>query len=664
MLHADPRAVTARTIAGAAVMMTLAALPAAAVPAKESRAPLPPSLEEILSLNTFGAATWSNDGRRLAFVVNHPDTADNSTQAEIWLWEAGADTARRLTRYARPDLSPTFSPGGDTLAFISTRGSGEPKPAIWMMSLRGGGDPWSFGTFDEGLSEVQWSPDGRTLAYVEIDTLPKRVAEWRKKRWDPTVENERLQYPRLWTLEIATGKKRRLTTGAQYVWYVRWSPDSKRIACLTSPTGRPDDGNRTDIAIFTADGGDARKLGVIGSAFAWSPDGRSIAWAAGADTALQVQKSELWIAPIAGGGKPVALTADFDGEAEAPCWSAGSDTVHFHAAIGVTSMLASASVRTRHVVLSTDRRGEAGAMTASRAGRVAWVESHADRPDELHVADHPRLAGRAVTGLHAHFARRACSIPVTVSWTSDDGTKVEGLLFRPVGARPDAALPTLVQLHGGPYGDRGTIGFQTWAQYFASQGYQLFFPNFRSSGGYGTAFMLRKRSDWGQQDWRDVQSGIDSLVRRGLADGNRLGVFGRSYGGYLSAWAITQTRRFDACVTIATIVNLPALFGQSDIKKYRAFEFEGRPWETPENWKRSSPMTYIENVRTPTMIVGFDEDARTPLAQARELHAALETLGVPNAFVHYPREPHTPREYRHRLDMFLRMKAWFDRWIH
>jgi len=290
------------------------------------------------------------------------------------------------------------------------------------------------------------------------------------------------------------------------------------------------------------------------------------------------------------------------------------------------------------------------------------VQSSSDRPDELHLADHPRLPGHAITAFNAEVSGRALATTREFTWTSDDGTRVGGVVLRPHGARP-GRLKTLIWLHGGPYSDRADLGFQAWGQYFASRGYQVFMPNFRSSGGSGTAFMVRARADWGGQDFRDVETGIDSLVRAGFADGDRLGVYGRSYGGYLTSWAITQTDRFDAAVAIAPIADLASLYGQSDVQQYRAFEFQGKPWETPELWQRSSPITHIASVRTPTLVVGFDEDRRTPIAQAYELYRALLGLGVPTEFVHYPREPHVPREYRHRADQYLRMAAWFDRWV-
>ncbi|HYM82051.1 MAG TPA: S9 family peptidase [Candidatus Limnocylindria bacterium] len=619
-------------------------------------------IEHALTLNTFADLAWSADGLRLAFVVTSVDTAENTTNQDLWMVDLAADRTSRLTRHARPDLSPTFSPSGDTIAFVSNRGTGDDaKSAIHLLSLHGG-EPWAFGSYDEAVSEVRWSPDGRHLAYVKVDTLSKSAREWHKKKWDHVVEDEILQFPHLWVVEIATGKQRRLTSGPQHVWYARWSPDSRRIAYLTRPTGKPDDANLTDIGVVAIEGGPERKLGVIGGAFAWSPDSRWIALATGADRDQHVQKSDLWVVPAAG-GKPRNLTHTFDEDARDPAWNPTSDTLFFHVAAGARTMLATVARAGGPVELPTRREGEAGAPTGTSSGRMAWVESSPTEPNEIWIADHAAAQGRDFTSLNASVARLALGTTRTVSWISSDGIGVEGLLLRPRDASDTAPLKTVVFLHGGPYGDRYALGFQTTAQLFASRGYQVFMPNFRSSGGYGTAFMLRKRSDWGGQDWQDVMTGVDSLVRRRLVDPKRLGVTGRSYGGYLTAWAITQTERFDAACVMHGAVELSSFYGQSDVQKYRAFEFQGFPWESPEKWARSSPMTHIKNVRTPTLLLTGEEDRRVPYPQAQQLYRALRGLGVPTEFVHYPREGHVVREYRHRWDQMNRMVAWFDRWI-
>ena len=632
-------------------------------------------LEDALTLRSLSDPIWSSDGRRIVFVVSAPDTAENINNQDLWLADLARGETLRLTRHPKNDFSPTFSPGGDTIAFVGTRATGDDaRPAIYMMSLRGG-EPWAFGTYDESIGEVQWSPDGRWIAYVKTDTLPKSVREWKKKKWDQVIEDEHSQHPRLWVTEASgAGRPRALTNGTDFLWNVRWSPDSKSLAFITSPTGKPDDGNLQDVGVVPVSGGPVRVLGVIGTSFTWSPDSRWIALATGARRDQYVGKSDLYVVPAAGGAA-INLTAAYDEDAELPCWNATSDTLFFHAASGVTTRLASVPLPARPgapagaVTLGIDRRAQSDAPEAGPGGRIAWIQSQPQAPPELWIADHANLPGRAVTGINETAARRVLGVTRGVQWTSTDGVMVEGLLLRPAGASGGApggagsALKTLVLLHGGPYTSRYALGFESLPQFFASHGYQVFMPNFRSSGGYGTAFMMRRRSDWGAQDWKDVTSGIDELVRRGLADGSKLGVYGGSYGGYLSAWAVSQTDRFKAACVIAGAVDLAAHYGQSDIQKYRAYDFEGAPWETPENWKRSSPMTYVRNVKTPTQILIGEADPRVPYPQGQEFYRALVALHVPTEFVHYPREGHGLREPRHRADQWMRMLAWFDRWI-
>jgi dipeptidyl aminopeptidase/acylaminoacyl peptidase len=653
------RLLSVRVLLAIAAWLVLAA-PTKATTATAKTAAQRYRIEDALTLRTYSDLTWSADGQRLAFVVASVDTAENTSDQDVWLYDHATRRTTQLTRHPKADFSPTFSPSGDTIAFVATRGSGDAKPAIYMMSLSGG-DPWAFGTYDESIGQVAWSPDGRWLAYVKVDTLAKRVAEWRKKKWDQVVEDQILQFPSLWVVEIATGKQRRLTTEPQVLWYVRWSPDSRSLAFLTRPTGRPDDENLTDIGVVPVQGGAERKLGVIGSAFTWSPDGKWIALATALDRTKYLQKGDLWIVP-ASGGNPINLTAGYDGDATTPAWSPHSDTLFFQAASGVGAGLAAVPRKGGRVTLLASRNDPAAPSVASN-GRAAWIDSSPLTPAEVFVADHAAAQGHAVTTLNAAVAQRTLATTRAVSWLSSDRVRVEGLLLRPHGAPASGPLKTIVVLHGGPYGDRNSLAFQTTAQILAAAGFQVFMPNFRSSGGYGTEFMMRQRADWGGQDWRDVTSGIDSLVKLKLADPNRLGVMGRSYGGYLSAWAITQTGRFDAACVMHGAVDLPALFGQSDIAKYRAFEFGGYPWVTREAWEKSSPMTYIQNVHTPTLIMIGDDDRRIPYPQAQQLYQALRSLAVPCEFVHYPREGHVVREYRHRWDQASRMVAWFDRWV-
>ena len=644
--------------------LLFAALPAlAAEPAPKPAAKPAFGLEHALTLRQVQSPVWSRDGKRIAFTVQAPDTAENTTNQDVWLWDAASNTCRALTRHAKNDYAAQFSPSGDTVAFLSPRDSDEGKPSIYLLPLKGG-EPWKLATFSESVGEFRWSPDGRSIAFTMLDTLSKQVKDWRKKKWDHVVEDEIPQYNHLWVLDLATGQQRRITQGTFMVANPQWSPDSKSIAFVWNPTGAVDDGNESDIAIVPAAGGSLRKVGALPeNGYAWSPDGKWLAWAGTSDRTKHVEKALLWVAPAAG-GPPRPLTEAFDEDAYTPAWNASSDSLHFFSQQGASVRVATVARTGGAVQLGLDLQGEAaGAPLVGPGGRVAYVMSRWNQPGELNVADAMNAAPRAVSAVNASIAACAFAPTRTVQWKSDDGVTVEGVLVRPVGAPEKGALKTLVLLHGGPYQTRYGIGLNVMAQYMAAKGYQVFLPNFRSSGGYGTAFMVRKRADWGGQDWRDVETGVDALIAMGLADAGKLGVFGHSYGGYLSAWAITQTQRYDAAIVSAGAPDLPALWAQSDTHQYRAYEFNGKPWESFDQWRARSPIAHIAKAKTPTLVLNGEADVRIPYPQAQETYQSLKFLGVPTQFVHYPREGHGLREPRHRADWFTRQAAWFDRWV-
>ena len=643
--------------------LTAVAMSAHAAPTPSSARPPAFTLEQAIALKQIQSPVWSRDGRRIAFVVNAPDTAENTTNQDVWLWDAATNTCRALTRNAKNDYAPQFSPSGDTLAFLSARDSDEGKPSIWMLPLKGG-EPWKLATFAESVGEIRWSPDGRSIAFTMLDTLSRQVKDWRKKKWDQVVEDEIPQYNHLWVIDLATLVQRRLTSGAFMVAEPRWSPDSRSLAFVWNPTGAVDDGNLSDIAIIPASGGSPRKVGALpANGYAWSPDGKWLAWAGTSNRDIHVEKTRLWVCAAAG-GTPQSLTDAFDEDASTPAWNAASDSLYFPSQQGATTRVAAIARRGGAVKLGVDLLGESqGGLVPGPGARVAMTLSRWSQPPELWVADHATAAPRKVSDVNASAAGCAFGATRTVQWTSDDGTKIEGVLVRPSGADGKTALKTLVLLHGGPYQARYGTGFNPMAQFMAAHGYQVFMPNFRSSGGYGTAFMMRKRADWGGQDWRDVESGVDSLVKWGLADGDKLGVFGHSYGGYLAAWAITHTTRYDAAIVSAGAPDLAALWAQSDTHQYRAYEFDGKPWEAFDKWRRSSPIAFIDRAKTPTLVLNGEADVRIPYPQAQETYQSLKALGVPTQFVHYPREGHGLREPHHRADWYARQAAWFDRWI-
>jgi dipeptidyl aminopeptidase/acylaminoacyl peptidase len=265
------------------------------------------------------------------------------------------------------------------------------------------------------------------------------------------------------------------------------------------------------------------------------------------------------------------------------------------------------------------------------------------------------------TAINEAFAKVPLLTPEFVRYASFDGRSIEGALLLPSGQRPAAPTRTVILIHGGPTGAwRDT--YETWGQLLAAHGFAVFYPNVRGSTGYGHDFMVLNRGDWGGGDFKDVMAGVDWLVKERIADPEKLGIAGWSYGGYMASWAITQTTRFKAAITGAGMSDLAMEFGTEDGPAYDEW-FYGLPYEKPDGFRKSSPLTYITNAKTPTLILQGEDDVVDPLGQSTALYRALKRYGVECELVQYPREGHGLREEKHLTDRLTRIVAWFEKYL-
>jgi len=246
-----------------------------------------------------------------------------------------------------------------------------------------------------------------------------------------------------------------------------------------------------------------------------------------------------------------------------------------------------------------------------------------------------------------------------IRWKGPDNLDIEGLLVKPLGYEAGRRYPFILQIHGGPYG-KFTNAFDARAQIFAANGYALLMPNPRGSTGYGQKFTVANVADWGGKDFQDYMAGVDAAIAKGIADPEKLVVMGGSYGGFSTFWTITQTNRFKAAIGHAGISDWYSFHGQSDIPGLMEFGFVGYPWNAADTYRKYSPMTYVDRVKTPIMITHGEQDRRVPIAQAEEYYRALKTRGVDVVFVRYPREGHGIQEPNHQIDLVHRQLEWFN----
>ncbi|HKP85350.1 MAG TPA: S9 family peptidase [Blastocatellia bacterium] len=605
--------------------------------------------EQTLTLRRIVEPRFSPDGSRIAFVVSEA-AKGTSRLRHIWVLDVRSREVRRFTTSSKSEFTPRWSPDGQRLAFLSDR---DGSPQIYILPMRGG-ESARLTEGKNGVRSFEWSPDGRQIAFLAPE--PKAEAEEKKEsdKDDARVVDRDDKHARVWVIDVESKKVRQLTSGAWRVSELQWMAQGQLIV---SATDHPEDERNTD-RIFSMVVGDGKMTEIASprgpfGGLQVSPDGKRVAYVAARMDGPAPH--DLYVQPVEGGAAKNLTAASIDRFVLDFAWRAD----------GTLLVLAENGFRSRFYVVTQDCKAEAvntpdsNMTTFDRAatGLVAFVGESATEPPELRLSD-GKAQPETVTRINEGFARVALVKPEFLGYKSFDGTVIEGALLLPRGQSAGAKLPLVMLIHGGPTG-RWTDSFEPWGQLLAARGYAVFYPNIRGSTGYGHRFVEMNRADWGGGDFKDVMAGVDFLIARGVADPNRLGIGGWSYGGYMASWAITQTNRFKAAVTGAGMTDLAMEFGTEDNPSYDEWFF-GLPYEKPEGFAKSSPITYIRNARTPTLILQGEADTVDPLGQSQMLYRALKRYGVVSDFVIYPREPHGFREEKHLLDRLNRIVSWFD----
>ena len=622
------------------------------------------TFDDVIALRTVADPQLSPDGKWVAYTVSRADLEQNASDADIWLASTLGEFPSRLTTSKKNDTSPRWSPDGKRLAFISAR---EEKPQIFVMPV-GGGEPERLTEHKGGVRSIAWSPDGRSIAFI-ADQEPTPAEEKRiKEKDDAVVVDTNYKFNRLWVIDVATKAARMLATGEVVASDPQWSPDGMRIAYATNPTPRADDGSLTDIWVIPVSGGAARPL-VAGAGAdqspRWSPDGTQIAYVTSPGS--DVRQLRLAVIPAVG-GQPRIVAPEFLYAPQAPSWSPDGRTLYFSAPVRTTGQLFAVPAAGGTPRQLTSLNGVITASSFARDGRtVAFTASTPEKPADVQVATlgGAALAPRQLTDHNPQVRDLLLGTSEVVTWKSSDGMEIEGVLLRPVGYEAGRRYPLVAYIHGGPAG-AWTQGFAAgWSnpgQVLAAQGYAVLYPNPRGSSSYGERFLRANIKDWGAGDYRDIQTGIDALVAKGLADSTKLAQAGWSYGGYMTAWTLTQTNRFKAVVVGAGLTDMYSMYATNDIPRTLDGYFGAEPWNDTTEYRKRSAMTYIKNARTPTLILHGMADLRVPIGQAQELYTGLKKNGVPVQLVMYPREPHGLQEPRHQLDKMRREVEWISRW--
>jgi dipeptidyl aminopeptidase/acylaminoacyl peptidase len=605
--------------------------------------------EETLNRRPISEVRFSPDGERVAFTASEPPKG-TSRSRHIWILDAGTREARRFTNSAKSEFAPRWSPDGRRFAFLSDR---EETTQIYLLPPDGG-DAIRVTEGKNSVRAFEWSPDSKQIAFLASERKGEAQEKKEKDKDDARVVDRDDEPVRLWLIDVESKKVRQLTAGSWQIQEAKWMPQGDRL--IVSATDHPEvdqDTNRI-FSIATADGQMkevAAPRGPFGQ-LTIAPDGSAVAYLAARIDGPSPH--DLYVQPLAGGPARNLTGNSIDRLIAGFVWRADKSIL----------ALALNGFRTQFYVVTPDGKAVAqsefkvnpGSFDATKDVIAFAGETTVDAP-EVWLSTQAGTA-KAVTHLNESWKQIALIKPEFLRYKSFDGTEIEAAVLKPAGYQTGTKLPLVVLVHGGPTG-RWADSFQSWGQLLAARGYAVLYPNIRGSVGYGHSFLEKNRADWGGGDFKDVMAGVDFLIARGIADPDRLGIAGWSYGGYMASWAVTQTNRFKAAMTGAGLSDLASEFGTEDGSSYDEWFF-GTPYEKPQEFIDSSPITFIRNARTPTLILQGEGDVTDPVGQSQQLYRGLKRYNVETQFVLYPREGHGFREEKHQLDVLNRIIEWFD----
>jgi dipeptidyl aminopeptidase/acylaminoacyl peptidase len=617
---------------------------------------------DISEIRLASDVRLSPDARRVAFVVSEPAESGRAVRRSgIWTVAADGSETPRLRISGGDDNSPRWSPDGTTLAFLSVRpevpvGAGGSRRQVFRVAAKeeGAGAPRPLTSADGGVDGFAWSPDGRFIAF----TAPEPATDEA-----PTVVGRTLQYTRLGIVDVAEGTTSILTGREFDVAELAWSPSGEEIALVVAPTPRPEDEFHLALIVVNRKTGRiARRLSenvAFSGGLRWSPDGRFLTFL----ECPPAREFGSWLAMVPAAGGPVRplLKEHFFTTLRAE-WAADSKSLLLLTIEGTSQALVSYDVesgRMRRVADVVISQWEFSFTTNGVTS--AYLTQSARSPSDVWLVT-SGASPRRLTDLNPQTLSWRLGKVQSVSWkNSRDGMTRRGVLITPPDFQAGRAYPTIVQGHPGdtPWWTGWLATSWAWGQLLASHGYVVFLPNYRGVNGEGWK-MHATIGDWGGMAFQDLMDGIDSLVAGRIADPDRLGIGGWSNGGFMTEWAITHTTRFKAAVAQSGHADFFSLYGTSYSRAPLSISF-GDPYTNRAVYDAHSPITFIRNCRTPTLILHGANDSGVPVGQGHEFFTGLKAIGVEAEMVVYPREGHTIRERAHQEDLQNRVLAWFDR---
>jgi dipeptidyl aminopeptidase/acylaminoacyl peptidase len=659
----------------------VAAQPAPSTPSAVAPAPGPSSPRKITVADVDRIASVrdpqrSPDGQWVAYSVSTVDVAKDKSDTDVWMVKWDGTDQVRMTSTAEAESAALWSPDGKWLSFL--RQDEKKKSQVWTLS-RLGGEAQKLTDVPGGVSDYQWSPDSTRLVVTSRDVDPSAADDKPDKAPKP-IEIETFKFKRdgvgyvdgklrthLYLYDIAKKATTPLTSGPYDDSGPMWSPDGRHIAFISARSDTREKTTIREVYVIEARGGAAprqvsTKVARHNGPLAWSPDSTRLLYMEGGDPRYDAYEQYGMAVVAIAGGPSTPLAASLDRPVTDAVWSRDGSRVTFVVSDDRAQYVASVPSSGGAVTRVTQGEQIVRSLADSPAdGNLAVVVSTPTQPEEIYALD-----GGTLRKLSRHNDWMTGELTLgtlkAVEFTNKDGVRISGLLTLPPGVTSPSKLPFVLHIHGGPNG-QDNFGFMFDREWIAANGYAVLQVNYRGSHGRGQAFQSAIFGDWGNKEVVDLLAGVDWAIKEGIADPDRLGLGGWSYGGILTNYTIASDPRFKGAVSGAGSSLQLTMYGTDQYIVQYETEM-GQPWKSMDRWmKVSYPFFKIEQIRTPTMFMAGEKDFNVPAIGSEQMYQGLKSVGTPTRLVIYPGQFHgitRPSYRRHRLEQWV---GWFDTYV-
>ncbi len=667
-----------------AILGTLAGKPTAAQARRFN-------LSDIPNIVSVSDAQISPDGKSIAFVVSRANMETDAHDRQLVLIDVTTGAQRPLTYERKGVGSPRWSPSGDRLAFVALFRTGkDDQQQVFILPMDGGGEASKITDAPNGIEQFAWSPDGKQIAYVTSDDAPnKKEIEKHNDAFevgdDDFLTTAAPTPSHIWLISSQGGNAKRLTSGS---WSlpksappsspaspISWSPDGKWITFVKQATPHYGDSDLSTVQLLNVESGEIKKLTKhekFEGFSDFSPDGSQLAYWFPRDNDPN-NENEIYVAPTAG-GDGADQTRAIDRNIARAIWMPDGKSllVGGHDGTGLSLWIQPLSGAAKHLALGdvipswlfwVD-------ISMSKDGALAFPGTTAGRPSEIYYMSSPDAAPKRLTDFNHEIASLSLGKMERIEWNGPNGFQEDGVLIYPPDFSKEKKYPLVLYIHGGPTAS-SALTFSTLGQYIASHDYVVFSPNYRGSDNLGNAYQRAVFNDAGDGPGRDVMAGIEAVKKMGFIDTSRMAVTGWSYGGYMTSWMTGHYQIWKVAVAGAAVNDLTSAYTLSDFNVTQRYNIgngplgSGSPWtgSNMQTYRDQSPITYEQQIKTPTLILSDTADARVPITQSYQMFHALKDNGVTVKFYAYPVPGHFPSDTVRTMDVYRRWVEWLDQYL-